>query len=167
MFDEQLLLDNALEAWMRHHRMTYSLLGKLKDEQLYAEVLKPDLTSFARHFEEIASVQEAYAAAFLSGKLDFSDLPRDSEYKGNKSKSELKMALEVADQMVLENVKACPADRAIDIFGNRCSRIDLVHTLLHHELFHHGMFSVFSYDLKFNLPQDWNDFWWTAAPFDN
>jgi hypothetical protein len=42
-----------------------------------------------------------------------------------------------------------------------------VHTLLHHELFHHGMFSVFSYDLKFNLPQDWNDFWWTAAPFDN
>jgi len=167
MFNEQKLLDNAIEAWMRHHRMTYSLLEKLTDDQLYNEVLKPDLTNFARHYEEMAKVQEAYADAFISGMLDFSSLPQDSVYKGNKSKAELKANLEKADKLVLKNVKACLSDRVIDIFGNSCSRIDLVHTMLHHELFHHGMFSVFSYDMKFNLPQDWNDFWWTVAPFDN
>ena len=166
MFTEELYLQNAIEAWMRHHRMTYSLLEKLTDDQLFAEILKPDLTSFARHFEEIARVQEAYADAFLSGKLDFSDLPPDSEYEGKKSKDELKSDLEKADKLVMKNIKACPPDKVINIFGNRCSRVDLVQTLLHHELFHHGMFSVFSYSMKFNLPKDWNDFWWTPAPFD-
>lgn len=167
MFSEQILLDNAIEAWMRHHRMTYSLLEKLTDDQLYQEVLKPDLTSFARHYEEIAKVQEAYADAFITGKLDFSGLPQDSAYKGNKTKYELKTNLENADDLVLKNAKACPPDRVIDIFENRCNRIDLVHTMLHHELFHHGMFAVFSYNMQFNLPRDWNDFWWTIAPFND
>ena len=166
MFNEKRLLENAIEAWMRHHRMTYSFLEKLTNKQLYAEFLKPDLTSFARHYEEIAKVQEAYSDAFLSGKLDFSELPSDSEYEGTKSKAELNNDLEKADALVMKNINACPPDREIDIFGNSCSRVDLVQTLLHHELFHHGMFSIFSYDMKFNLPKDWNDFWWTIAPFD-
>jgi hypothetical protein len=167
MFDEQTLLDNAVEAWMRHHRMSYSLLEKLTDAQLYAEVLKPDLTSFARHYEEMAEVQVAYANALLSGKLDFSALPPDSAYRGAKSKAELKADLQKADALVMENLNKCPPEREIEIFGNRCSRIDLVQTLLHHELFHHGMFSIFSYSMQFNLPKDWNDFWWTIAPFDD
>jgi hypothetical protein len=29
------------------------------------------------------------------------------------------------------------------------------------------MFSIFSYSMQFNLPKDWNDFWWTIAPFDD
>jgi hypothetical protein len=167
MFNEQILLENAIEAWMRHHRMTYSLLEKLSDDQLYQEVLKPDLTSFARHYEEMAKVQESYADAFVTGKLDFSDLPQDTAYAGNKTKFELKANLKKADELVLKNIQVCPPDRVINIFGNNCSRIDLVQTMLHHELFHHGMFAVFSYNMKFNLPKDWNDFWWTVAPFDD
>ena len=56
MFDEKLMLQNAVKAWMRHHWMTYSLLERLDNEQLHAEVLNPDLTSYAKHFEEIATV---------------------------------------------------------------------------------------------------------------
>jgi len=166
MFDENKLLENAIEAWMRHHRMTYSFIEKLTEEQLYAEILKPDLTSFAKHYEEMAKVQEAYANGFIIGRLDFSDLPPDSSYLGKKTKDELIADLRKADEMVMENVEQCPPDRPIEIFGNQCSRIDLIHTMLHHELFHHGMFSIFSYRMEFNLPKDWNDFWWTIAPFD-
>jgi hypothetical protein len=80
MFDEKLMLQNAFEAWMRHHQMTYSLLERLSDEQFHAEVLKPDLTSFAKHFVVISTVQEAYAQAF--------------------TKEELKARLEKADQAI-------------------------------------------------------------------
>ena len=166
MYDEEKLLENAIEALMRHHRMTYSFLEKLTEEQLYAEILKPDLTCFAKHYEEMVKVQEAYANGFLIGKLDFSNLPADSSFQGVKTRDELRADMQKADQMILENIKQCPQDRIIEIFGNKCSRIDLVHTLLHHELFHHGMFSIFSYQMGFNLPKDWNDFWWTIAPFD-
>jgi hypothetical protein len=100
MFDEKLMLQNAFEAWMRHHQMTYSLLERLSDEQFHAEVLKPDLTSFAKHFEEISTVQEAYAQAFHVGKLDFSQLPQDNEYTGAFTKEELKARLEKADQAI-------------------------------------------------------------------
>jgi len=79
MFDETHMLQNAVKAWKRHYRMTYSLLEQLNDEQLYAEALKPELISFAKHFEEIATVKEAYAQAFCTGELDFSQLPRDYE----------------------------------------------------------------------------------------
>lgn len=165
-FNEKALLDNAIEAWMRHHRMTYSFLKKLNDSQLYADILKPDLTSYAKHYEEMINVQTAYANGFLVGKLDFSGLPPDSSYKGEKTKEELFLDFQNADALILENINQCPPERTIEIFGNQCSRIDLIHTLLHHELFHHGMFSVFSYQMEFNLPKDWNDFWWTIAPFD-
>ena len=30
---------------------------------------------------------------------------------------------------------------------------------------YHDQFSVFSYELKFNLPKDWRDFWWIPARF--
>ena len=90
MFDETLMLQNAIKAWMRHHRMTYSLLEWLANEQLHAEVLNPDLTSFAKHFEEVATVQEAYAQVFHAGKLDFSQLLQDNEYTGAFTKEELK-----------------------------------------------------------------------------
>jgi len=90
MFDETLMLQNAIKAWMRHHRMTYSLLERLDDGQLNAEMLKPDLTSFTKHFEEIATVQEAYVHAFHAEKLDFSQLPQDNEYTGAFTKEELK-----------------------------------------------------------------------------
>jgi hypothetical protein len=165
MFVERLFLQNAVEAWMRHHQMTYSLLERLSDEQFHAEVLKPDLTSFAKHFEEIATVQEAYAQAFYTGKLDFSQLPRDCEYTGTFSKEELKVRLEKADQAVQAGVDTCPPDRVIDIFGNICSRVDLVQTMLHHELFHHGMFSVYAHEMKFDLPKDWRDFWWIPVSY--
>jgi hypothetical protein len=90
VFDEKLMLQNAVKAWMRHHRMTYSLLERLDDDQLHAEMLKLDLTSFTKHFEEIATVQEAYAQAFHAGKLDFSQLLQDNEYTGAFTKEELK-----------------------------------------------------------------------------
>ena len=84
------MLQNAIKAWMRHHWMASSLLEQLDNEQLHAEVLNPDLTSFAKHFEEIATVQEAYAQAFHAGKLDFSQLPQGNEYTGAFTKEELK-----------------------------------------------------------------------------
>lgn len=164
-FDEQTLFDNAIEAWMRHHRMTYSLLDKLTEAQLRMPLPHPELNTFAKHYEEMAAVQQAYALAFVSGKLDFSMLPRDNEYTGTKSQKELRADMEAADKAVLDGSAACPPDRVIDIFGNKCSRIDLVHTLLHHELFHHGMFNNYAWLKEFNLPQDWRDFWWIPAPF--
>lgn len=166
MFDEKTMLDNAVTAWMRHHRMTYSLLEQLTSDQLYAPLPKPDLNNFSKHYEEMASVQQAYAEAFHTGRLDFSRLPPDSAYPGTSPKTELQAALENADRAILAGIEACPPNRAIDIFGSQCSRVDLVQTLLHHELFHHGMFSVFAYEMKFNLPRDWRDFWWIPGLFD-
>ena len=90
MFDETLMLQNAIKAWMRHHQMTYSLLERLDNEQLHAEVLALILTSFTNHFKEITTVQEAYVQAFHAGKLDFSQLPQDNEYTGAFTKEELK-----------------------------------------------------------------------------
>ncbi|MCC6904513.1 MAG: hypothetical protein IT326_01640 [Anaerolineae bacterium] len=160
MFDEKALLDNAYTAWMRHHRMTYSLLDQLTDDQLYGAVSAPLLSNFARHYEEMASVQGAYAEALHTGKLDFSRLPRDHEYSGSLPRAQMRAAMEAADKLVDTGIAACPPDRVIDIFGNRCSRVDLVQTLLHHELFHHGMFSTFCFENKITMPQDWRDFWW-------
>jgi len=37
--------------------------------------------------------------------------------------------------------------------------------MLHHELFHHGMFSVYTHEMKFDLPKDWRDFWWMPVSF--
>jgi uncharacterized damage-inducible protein DinB len=165
MFDEPTLLENAIEAWMRHHRMTYSFLDQLSEEQLYAKLPRPGLDSFAKHYEEMADVQMCYAEALGAGRLDFSRLSPDKPYQGKSTRAELETAFKRADQAMLEGAWNCPSDRVIDIFGNRCSRGDLVQTLLHHELFHQGQFFIFAQILKFDVPKDWRDFWWIPQQY--
>lgn len=159
-FNEQIILDNALTAWKRHHDMTYSILEQLTEEQLYASLPRASLNNFAKHFEEMADVERAYAQAFHSGKLDFSMLSADKAYRGESNKAQLKALTEAADKEIFDGIAACPPDRPIDIFGMQGSRGDLIQTLLHHELFHQGQFYIFSNELKFDLPVDWRDFWW-------
>lgn len=161
MFDEKKLLENALEAWMRHHRMTYSMLDQLTDEQLYAPLSRPGLNMFAKHYEEMADVQQnAYARALHIGELNFDMLSKEKPYTGESSKAELRAAMERADTAIHEGIAARSPDEPIDIFGMQGSRADLIQTLLHHELFHQGQFSVFIHELKFDLPEDWREFWW-------
>jgi len=160
MFDEQTILNNALGAWKRHHAMTYSLLEQLTEEQLYAPLPRPMLNNFAKHYEEMADVQRAYARAFHSGKLDFSMLSKEKPYEGTSTKAELKRLMEDADRQIFQGVEAAPPQRPIDIFGTPGSRADLIQTLLHHELFHQGQFYIFANALQFDLPADWRDFWW-------
>ncbi len=160
VFDEQTALNNDLTAWKRHHDMTYSALDQLTEEQLYAPLPRPMLNNFAKHFEEMADVQRAYALAFHSGKLDFSMLSAEKPYPGASTKAELKALMARTDKSIFDGVAAAPPDRPIDIFGMQGSRGDLIQTLLHHELFHQGQFYIFSNALKFDLPVDWRDFWW-------
>jgi uncharacterized damage-inducible protein DinB len=160
MFDESTMLANARAAWMRHHRMTYSFLDSLTERELYFPLSRPGLNTLAKHYEEMADVQQAYARAFHSGKLDFSMLSKEKPYEGKSTREELRAAMERADQAIQEGIEACPPDRAFDIFGLQGSRADLIQTLLHHELFHHGQFSVFIHELKIDLPPDWREFWW-------
>ena len=160
--DDKLFLENAIAAWQRHHRMTYSLLDQLTDEQLYQELPRPGLNQFARHFEEMAEVQNDYARAFHTHTLKFTE---GSIYTGESTREELRAGFQAADEAIFAGIEACPPDQPIDIFGVRGSRPDLVQTLLHHELFHHGQFSTFSYEMAFNLPKDWRDFWWIPARY--
>ncbi len=160
--DDKVFLENALAAWKRHHQMTYSLIDQLTDEQLTHLLPRPGLNTFTKHFEEMAEVQKDYARAFHSHTLQFTT---GSVYRGRSSKAELREAFAKADQAVMEGIAACPPDQRIDIFGVAGTRADLVQTLLHHELFHHGQFSVFSHEMKFNLPKDWRDFWWIPAQY--
>jgi len=160
--DDKVFLDNALSAWKRHHQMTFSLLEQLTDEQLYAELPRPGLNTFAKHFEEMAEVQQDYARAFHSYSLKFTE---GSVYRGLSTKAELKAGFARADKAIEEGILSCPQDQTIAIFGVAGTRADLVQTLLHHELFHHGQFSVFSHEMKFNLPKDWRDFWWIPARY--
>jgi uncharacterized damage-inducible protein DinB len=160
--DENKYLDNALAAWIRHHKMTYSILDQLTEEQLYAKLPRPGLNTFAKHFEEMAEVQKDYARAFHTFTLKFTE---DSVYQGLSTKDELKVRFTQADQAIKDGIAACQPEQRIDIFGVAGTRADLIQTLLHHELFHHGQFSVFSHQLKFNLPKDWQDFWWIPASY--
>ncbi len=160
VFDEKTNLENALTAWKRHHDMTYSILEQLTEEELYAPLPRPMLNNFAKHFEEMADVERAYARAFHSGKLDFSMLSKEKPYTGESNKAQLRALTEAADKEIFEGIAACPPDRVIDIFGMQGSRADVIQTLLHHELFHQGQFYMFSNLLKFDLPTDWRDFWW-------
>lgn len=162
MIDEQTFLDNALTAWQRHHNMTYSLLEQLTEEQLQAPLPRPGLNTFAKHFEEMAHVQHDYARAFYTHALKFTP---DNIYTGDFSQVELHGMLKEADQAIENGITACQAEQLIDIFGMQGTRADLIQTLLHHELFHHGQFSIFSYEMKINLPEDWRDFWWIPARF--
>lgn len=159
-FDEETILANAVAAWKRHHDMTYSVLDELTEEQLYAPLPRPMLNNFAKHFEEMADVQRAYARAFHSGKLDFSMLSKEKPYTGESTKAQIREFMADADKQIHDGIAACPPDRPIDIFGVQGSRADVVQTLLHHELFHQGQFYIFSNALKFDLPADWRDFWW-------
>lgn len=160
--DDQRFLDNALAAWGRHHDMTYSILDQLSDEQLYFELPRPGLNVFAKHFEEMAEVQGDYARAFHKHILKFTE---GSIYTGESSRQALRAGLEAADKAIHEGIAACPPEQPIDIFGVAGTRADVIQTLIHHEIFHHGQFSVFSYEMKFNLPKDWRDFWWIPARF--
>ncbi|HUF36981.1 MAG TPA: DinB family protein [Anaerolineales bacterium] len=160
--DDKRFLENALAAWKRHHQMTYSLLDQLTDEQLYHELPRPGLNMYAKHFEEMAEVQNDYARAFHTHILKFTE---GSVYAGESSRAQLHAAFEAADTAVHAGIAACPPEQPIDIFGVPGTRADLVQTLLHHELFHHGQFSVFSYEMAFNLPKDWRDFWWIPARY--
>jgi len=160
--DDKLFLENALAAWKRHHDMTYSLLDQLTGEQLYQELPRPGLNRFSKHFEEMAEVQKDYARAFHTHGLKFTE---GSVYTGESTRVELRARFQAADEAIHAGIAACSPDQPIDIFGVRGTRADLVQTLLHHELFHHGQFSVFSYEMKFNLPVDWRDFWWIPARF--
>jgi uncharacterized damage-inducible protein DinB len=162
MIDEQTFLDNALTAWLRHHNMTYSLLAQITEEQLQVQLPRPGLNTFAKHFEEMVHVQHDYARAFSTHILKFSE---DNVYTGAYSKQEIHGMMQEADLAIKNGIAACPVEQRIDIFGMQGTRADLVQTLLHHELFHHGQFSIFSYEMKFNLPQDWRDFWWIPAYF--
>lgn len=160
--NDKVFLENALAAWQRHHQMTFSVLDQLTDEQLYAQLPRPGLNNFAKHFEELTQVQHDYAHAFHTHILKFTT---GTIYKGLSTKQELKDGFSAADQAVHAGIAACPPSQRIDIFGVAGTRADLIQTLLHHELFHHGQFYIFSHELKFNLPEDWRDFWWIPATF--
>jgi len=160
--DDKLFLDNALAAWKRHHEMTYSLLDQLTDEQLYQELPRPGLNVFAKHFEEMAEVQNDYARAFHTHVLKFTE---GSVYTGKSTREQLRSGFAAADKAIHAGIAACPPDQPIDIFGVSGTRADLIQTLLHHELFHHGQFSTFSYEMEFNLPKGWREFWWIPARY--
>jgi uncharacterized damage-inducible protein DinB len=165
MSDEQTQLNNALYAWKRHHDMTYSFLGQLSEEQLHLELPRQGLDTFAKHFQEMADVQESYAEALASGKLDFTRLVNKPPYDGEAKKSELREGYGRADRAIEDGLRNCPPDRSIDIFGMAGSRADLIQTLLHHELFHHGQLYLLAYGLKIDVPKDWRDFWWIPRLF--
>ena len=158
--NDKVFLNNALAAWKRHHQMTYSLLDQLSVEQLYIELPRPGLNTFAKHFEEMAEVQQDYARAFHTLILKFTE---GSVYQGFSTKNELQASFAEADQAIKSGIASCLPDQSIDIFGVSGTRADLIQTLLHHEIFHHGQFAVFSHELKMNLPEDWRDFWWIPA----
>ncbi len=158
--NDKVFLDNAFAAWKRHHQMTYSLINQLTEEQLYTELPRPGLNTLAKHFEEMAEVQQDYARAFHTHILKFTE---GSVYKGLSSKKEILAGFSEADQAIENGAASCLPEQSIDIFGVPGTRADLIQTLLHHEIFHHGQFAVFSHELKFNLPKDWRDFWWIPA----
>lgn len=160
--DDKLFLENALTAWQRHHNMTYSILDQLTIEQLYFELPRPGLNMFAKHFEEMAGVQQDYASAFRTHSLKFTE---GAQYNGTSSRKALKSAFAAADKAIYDGLAACSPAQPIDIFGVPGTRADLIQTLIHHEIFHHGQFSIFSYEMKFNLPKDWRDFWWIPARY--
>jgi hypothetical protein len=110
----------------------------------------------------MAGVQQDYARAFHTHLLKFTE---DSVYTGASTRVTLRANFEAADTAVHEGIAACSPDQPIDIFGVQGTRADLIQTLLHHELFHHGQFSTFSYEMKFNLPKDWREFWWIPARY--
>ncbi len=160
--DDKIFLDNALTAWQRHHQMTYSLLEQLTEEQLHVKLPRPGLDTYCKHFQEMAEVQQDYARAFHTHVLEFTT---GTVYTDDSSKEELRLAFAEADAAIQAGIAACPPEQRIDIFGMAGTRADLIQTLLHHELFHHGQFSIFSYPMKMNLPKDWRDFWWIPARF--
>ncbi len=165
MFDEETITKNAMQAWKRHHDMTYSFLDQLTEEQLQVTLPREGLTTFAKHFQEMMDVQDSYAEAFHTGKLDFTRLAQAPPYTGKATKAELRAAYRRSDQAIEEGLRACPSDRVIDIFGMAGSRGDLIQTLLHHELFHQGQFFIFAHGMKMDVPKDWRDFWWMPQLF--
>jgi uncharacterized damage-inducible protein DinB len=165
MFDEETLMKNAVQAWKRHHEMTYSFLDQLTEEQLQVKLPREGLTTFAKHFQEMADVQNSYAEALHTGKLDFTRLANAAPYSGKATKAELRAEYGQADQAIENGLRDCPSDRVIDIFGMAGARADLVQTLLHHELFHHGQFFLLAHGMKMDVPKNWRDFWWMPQLF--
>src|SRR5512135_3245758 len=117
MFDEETITKNAMQAWKRHHDMTYSFLDQLTEEQLQVRLPREGLTTFAKHFQEMMDVQDCYAEALHTGKLDFTRLAQAPPYTGKATKAELRAAYKRSDQAIEEGLRACPSDRVIDIFG--------------------------------------------------
>ena len=96
----------------------------------------------------------------MLGSLISANYPKIMNTQAHLQKRNSRQGLRKPTRQSRQGIEACPPNRVIDIFGNLCSRVDLVQTMLHHELFHHGMFSVYAHEMKFDLPRDWRDFWW-------
>ena len=77
------LLQEQFQNFCVNRQLTYDILAQLSEGDLLQKWSRPGLDSFSKHFQEVASVQNAFSEAMITGKMDFSKVPGVFEFQNS------------------------------------------------------------------------------------
>lgn len=152
--------EEAICGFREARQLTYDLLAMLSDRQLVADLPRPDLDTFGKHFQELGDTQESYALGIQSGVMDFSTIRTYIDADLVSSKERIHAFLLSQDAKLEEILSAVSQKASVKWPGGEdVSLAEQLDRLTRHEIFHHGQFAAFIYLKKLRFPKSWVDTW--------
>lgn len=148
------LLQEQFQNFCVNRQLTYDILAQLSEGDLLQKWSRPGLDSFSKHFQEVASVQNAFSEAMITGEMDFSKVPGVFEFQNSGDKTALREALNIADKKLGNIIKDCNV-KSIKWDDIEVTPVTHLVNLTSHEVFHQGQMAMAIYSLDLLMPKSW------------
>jgi hypothetical protein len=155
--------DELLSCVRAGAELRTELLMQLSGEELEMKWPRPGLDSFSKHFQEIASVQSAFADAISVGAVGpaLGEVPDVFDFSANVTRANLEQLLADADERLAAAVATAAPEATVD-WGEAGGALGLPAHLANvatHEAFNHGQMLMAMYVLKIATPAGWAAAW--------
>lgn len=148
-----------LGEWEFARMCTKDFLQSLNDENLKKKLIRPELDTFIKHFEEMINVQEAYVNAIKNGKMTFNTMLGNDEFVGKKTREQLIKEMDQLDEELKKAVENIQDDFEVEWEGESKTIASHICALCTHELFHIGQLVAFCYVEGIKIPGDIMESW--------
>lgn len=146
------------ETFAANRKLTYDLLDHLGEPDLERKWPRPGLDTFAKHFAEMAAVQQAFILALISARMDFSSVPDVFSF-ADEPKQVLRRRLQDADSALAETLAKKKVSSTVSWDDTSLPVEQHFTNLVSHEVFHHGMMVMALYQLGLPIPESWRTSW--------
>lgn len=153
-------INDAVNDWRLIRENSRSFVRHLGDVGLTKHLSRPDLDTFAKHFEEMLQVQKCYLSGIETGRMDFSDVCENHDFLGTKTARGILDEMTRLDQELDAILNRIDPHQAIEWPGEGTKGIaSHISNLSIHEAFHLGQLVALSYSATYPLPPEVVESW--------